>query len=68
MRHRHSITMPEHRRTRVVLIEDDPRNEDRVVVVDVGRNRATMSVAAFWATCRLAPGAKVNTVRLWPAG
>jgi hypothetical protein len=67
MRHRHPITIPEHQRARVVLIDDDPHHEDRVVVVDTGRNRATMSVAAFWATCRLAPGAKVNSVRLWPA-
>jgi hypothetical protein len=51
-----------YRRTPVVSVQFDPYNFGNVVVVDLSANRATMSVAAFEATCRLEPGAVVLDV------
>lgn len=48
----------------VIRVEDDPDHDDRVIVTDAGRNRANMTVRAFHATCRLAPGAQVRSERI----
>lgn len=53
-------------RTPVVLVEDDPESSDRVIVYDRARNRANMTVEGYHATCRLAAGAQVHTLRILP--
>lgn len=67
MRHRHPLPIPESRRTCVVRVDDDPDNPDRVIVRDTTGNRATMTLTAFWVTCRFAPGAVVDSRRVWSA-
>jgi hypothetical protein len=46
------------------VVEDDPDSDDRVRVYDRSRNVGTMTVRAFWGTCKLTSDAIVLTDRL----
>lgn len=49
----------------VVKVEDDPHgNPDRVEVTDGRGHHANMTVKAYFATCRLLPGAQVLTTNV----
>jgi len=56
--------IPYFARTPVVSVEFDPYNFGNVVVVDVNANRASMSILAFEATCRFAPGAVTHGIEV----
>ena len=46
--------------TRIVRIEDDPHDPDRVIVTDRLKNRASMTTAAVLATCRFAHDVEIR--------
>jgi hypothetical protein len=63
MRHNlHELTWEQ--RKPVTRVEDDPNDLTRVIVTDATRSRANMTISSFLATCRLAEGAEILTMRL----
>lgn len=48
----------------VVRVEDDPTDPDRVIVTDICRNRASMTIASFHGTCRLADDVEMLSTRV----
>lgn len=66
-RHRRGCRYLVSRTTRVIRVVDDPTDHDRVIVTDMRGNRASMTVISYQMTCVLAPGAEVDTLRIFPA-
>jgi hypothetical protein len=51
-------------RTRVVRVEDDPGDPDRVIVTDRAGNRASMTVKSCTAVCVLTDDVQLFTIRI----
>jgi hypothetical protein len=63
MRHNlHELTWEQ--RKPVTRVEDDPNDLTQVIVTDATRNRASMTISSFLATCRLAEDAQILATRL----